>query len=148
MKNIINNDLVVWDDGYRTGIELIDNQHKVLVDLTNKLFQACRGRDGEEELHSAFKTTMGNMVEYVRFHFSAEEDMLRRINYPKFSEHKKQHEALIQMILDSVKDHMSGKPFIPNRFVRNLRDWIFGHIAVSDKDYAIFYGKLHEGVVA
>jgi hemerythrin len=36
-----NPDLVIWDDKYDTGIELIDNQHKELCSLTNELFHAC-----------------------------------------------------------------------------------------------------------
>jgi len=129
-------DMVVWDDKYATGIGLIDSQHKELFSLTNELFRACMG--GEEELKDVFKETMGRMVEYVRFHFGAEQELLQRINYPEYHEHKRQHDILIRDILGAVQEYNKGEKFVPNQFVRTMRDWILSHIALTDKQYALF----------
>ena len=126
--------IIAWNDKYSTGIELIDNQHKELVALTNQLYRACLS--GEEALGTAFKEAMSSMVNYVRFHFGAEQDLLQRVNYPDYHEHKKQHEILVKQILDTASEFNKGKKFIANKFVRTLRDWVFGHIAVYDKSYA------------
>jgi len=131
-----NTDMVVWDEKYATGIELIDSQHKELFSLTNELFRACLG--GEKELKGVFVETMGRMVEYVRFHFGAEQVMLQRINYPDYQEHKKQHDKLVRDILDAVNAHNNGEKYIPNQFVRTMRDWILGHIALTDKQYVLY----------
>ena len=130
------NDIVVWDEKYATGIDLIDIQHKELFLLTNELFRACL--TGEKALKSVFTETMGRMVDYVRFHFSAEQELLHRIKYPEYQEHKKQHENLIRDILEAVKAHHKGEKFVPNQFVRTMRDWILGHIALSDRQYAAY----------
>jgi len=127
-------DIVIWSEKYNTGVKLIDNQHRELANLTNKLYHACLSKDGEE----VFKETMSSMVDYVRFHFSAELELLERINYPGLLEHKEEHKALTKNILAAVKDYTDGKKFVPNIFVRTLRDWILGHIAVSDKLYATY----------
>jgi hemerythrin len=129
-------EVVVWEEKYSTGIALIDNQHKELISITNELFNACRG--GEEALKSIFKETMGRMVEYVRFHFGAEQELMQRINYPEYQEHKKQHDEMIRNILDAVKGYNDGRKFVPNMFVRTLRDWILSHIAFYDKRYAFY----------
>jgi hemerythrin len=131
-----NNDMVVWDEKYATGIELIDSQHKELFSLTNELFRACLGED--EELKEVFKETMERMVDYVRFHFGAEQELLQRIKYPGYPEHKKQHDILVRDILEAVQGYKEGKKFVPNQFVRTMRDWILSHIALSDKQYAVF----------
>jgi hemerythrin len=131
-----NLDMVVWDDKYATGIQLIDSQHKKLFSLTNELFRACLNKD--EALDGVFKETMGRMVEYVRFHFGAEQEMLQRIKYPDYQEHKKQHDTLVRDILESVKEYNVGKKLVPNQFVRTLRDWILSHIAVTDKLYVSY----------
>jgi hemerythrin len=131
-----NKDMVVWDEKYATGIHLIDSQHKELFSLTNELFRACLG--GDEELKDVFKETMERMVEYVRFHFGAEQELLQRVKYPEYQEHKKQHDILVRDILEAVKGYSKGEKFIPNQFVRTMRDWILSHIALIDKQYVAF----------
>jgi len=128
-----NPDMVVWDNKYATGVQLIDDQHKELFSLTNELFHACLGE--EKMLESVFKETMERMVDYVRFHFGAEQEILQRINYPEYHEHKKQHDTLVREIIESVKEYNYGKKLVPNQFVRILRDWILSHIAHYDKLY-------------
>ena len=132
-------EIVQWEAKYATGIEIIDIQHKKLVDLTNELYRACLSRDASVE--EMFKEAMGRMVEYVRYHFSEEQDLLQRINYPDYHDHKKQHDTLVMQILSAAKGYNEGKKFVPNNFVRTLKDWVFGHIAVSDKIYS---GYVHE----
>ena len=139
LKNILlkkEYSLVSWDDSYATGILLIDNQHMELVRLTNELFDACRA--GNTKAGSAFKDTMSCMVDYVRFHFSTEQELLERIHYPDYKLHKAQHEKLVKDILEAALKFSEGKSFVPNHFVRTLKEWVFGHIAVFDKNYALY----------
>jgi hemerythrin len=128
--------IVSWSDALVIGIELIDNQHKQLIELTNELFRAClRGGD---TLDSVFKETMSRMVEYVHFHFASEQAMLQRINYPNYAEHKREHDSLIKTVLEATKNYGDGKKFIPNNFVKFLKDWIVSHIGYNDKMYAAY----------
>jgi hemerythrin len=129
-------DVITWETKYATGIPLIDAQHKELVNLTNYLFLACL--TGREATKAVFKDTMHRMVDYVRFHFSAELELLKRVNYPGYEEHKKEHDTLVKTIFEAAKDFDDGKRFTPNSFVHVLKDWVFGHIALSDKQYAAY----------
>lgn len=122
-----------------TGIELIDGQHKELVNLTNELYNACFAKD--DDLQVVFKNAMSRMVEYVRFHFNAELKFLNTINYPDYSSHRKMHETLIKNILEAAKEAGEGKKFVPNNFVRTLVDWVFSHIAVYDKQYSAYVSE-------
>ena len=140
-KNILahkakKSEIVIWEDKYATGIEMIDNQHRQLVELTNQLYLACLA--GDEVLNTVFKDAMSRMVEYVRFHFSAELKLLSAINYPDYHNHKKMHDNLVNDILEAAKEYNEGRKFVPNNFVRTLKDWVFGHIAVYDKIYAAY----------
>lgn len=129
-------DIVVWDPKYVTGITLIDGQHKELVALTNDLYHACL--EGKETAGAAFKETMSRMVKYVRFHFGSEQELLQKIRYPLYAEHKKKHEELVRTILEAAKGFDKGQKFVPNNFVRILKDWIFSHIAIEDQRYALY----------
>lgn len=138
--------IVGWSEVYATRIENIDNQHKELINLTNELYQACLS--GKETANAVFKDAMKRMVDYVNFHFSTEQKLLERVKFPDAAEHKKQHDALIKKILDSVKDFDKGINFVPNNFARTLKDWILSHIAVFDKAYALYIFDLkRKGVI-
>jgi len=132
-------EIVSWSDKYATGIELIDSQHHQLVDLTNELYRACLS-GGDERLH-VFKEAMSRMVDYVRFHFTAELKLLDAIKYPDYANHKKMHNDLVAEILAASNKYDDGRQFVPNKFVRTLRDWVFGHIAVYDKVYAAYVAE-------
>jgi hemerythrin len=126
--------LVEWEDRYSVGISLIDDQHKELVRLTNELYQGCLAGNGEAE-EFFFKTIRG-VLEYTKFHFSAEEKLMENVKYPNYAEHKKQHEDFVIQLLNEVKSFQEGKKFVPNNFVRYLKDWILSHIALMDTSYA------------
>jgi len=131
-----NAEIVSWDAKLATGITSIDKQHKELVELTNKLFHACLSK--QEDVDSTFREAMSRLVEYVRHHFSDEQVLLERIKFPNYTEHKKEHDSLIKEILEASKDYGAGKKFVPNHFARLLKDWIFGHIMLTDMLYAAY----------
>jgi len=142
VQNLLNDgnkDLVTWGDSYTLGIELIDNQHKELVRLTNELFRACLA--GNETAETAFKAAMAQMVDYVRFHFSTELELFKRINYPNYQEHKKEHDTMVMNILEASKEFSAGKKFVAHNFVRTLKDWILSHIAFADKLYVAYINE-------
>ncbi|WP_010260937.1 bacteriohemerythrin [Treponema primitia] len=128
--------LVEWDDRYSVGIPLIDDQHKELIRLTNELYKGCLA--GDEAAHDYFMSAVKGTVDYVKYHFSAEEKLLENAKYPEIADHKRQHEGFIKQILGDVQSYQGGKKFVPNVFVRYLKDWILSHIAVMDKKYAAY----------
>ena len=138
--------LVTWSELFAVGIDLIDNQHRELVNLTNQLYKACT--TSEETLSVLFKDHLHSMVEYVRFHFTAELKLLERIKYPDYQEHKKQHDQLVIQILEAAKEFEGGKKLVPNHFVRTLKDWVFGHIGIYDQQYAAYVREQkHKGLL-
>ncbi|GHV68732.1 hemerythrin [Spirochaetia bacterium] len=127
--------IVEWDDKYSVKIPFIDEQHKTLIEHTNTLYQGCLSGT-EEEKTAYFMEAVKSVVEYTKFHFSAEEKMLQNVSYPQLAVHKRQHEEFVQKLVDEVKGFQNGEKLVPNNFVRFLRDWILSHIAMEDTQYA------------
>ena len=128
--------MVEWNNKYATGIELIDGQHRELIQLTNELYAACLQGDGMAR--EVFRDALRRVVDYTRYHFAVEEALLERIGFPVLVCHRKQHETLIKEVLEAVKDYEGGRKFVPNVFVRTLKDWVLTHIALADKAYASY----------
>jgi hemerythrin len=125
------NNIVSWHNSYSIGIPLIDEQHKELINLTNKLFNSCI--QGNESSKIIFMRTIRGAVDYVGYHFSTEEKVMERINYPGLAPHKKEHADFVKEVLHEVENFKSGKKFTPISFVHYLKDWVLTHIAVTDK---------------
>ena len=133
---------VSWDVSYDVGVPSVDKQHRHLVDLINNLYNACLGE--KAELEETFRDVMKELVDYVMIHFKDEESIMEEINYPGLKEHKQKHEKFVKEILESVNAYRNGKQFVPNAFVRFLRDWLFNHILLTDKEMARYYLSLKE----
>jgi hemerythrin len=135
-----NKNLVEWDNRYSIGIPLIDEQHKTLIEITNRLFLECLDADAEVK----FRGIVKEVVNYVKYHFSAEEKILERIGYPGIEGHKREHEFFVRELLVKVQAFEEGQKYVPNLFARFLRDWILAHIAMSDKAYSTYLFSLKE----
>jgi hemerythrin len=125
---------VEWDDRYSVGIPLIDEQHKELIRLTNELYLGCL--TGDDEAREFFFNAVRGAMDYVKYHFSAEEKMMEKIKYLYLAEHRKRHEDFVLKLIEDVKSFQGGRKFVPNNFVRFLKDWILSHIAIEDIQYA------------
>ena len=122
---------VKWQDAFSVGSELIDNQHKGLVDMTNSLFQSCERHD---EMLS-FMRTIQKAVNYAKTHFATEEKFMQKTNYPEYALHKSQHDSFVAEVLKQVKK-FEENACTPLDFALFLKEWLLNHIAVSDKKYS------------
>lgn len=130
-------DFVSWDSSYDVKIEIVDKQHRHLVALMNELYDACLGERGA--LEQKFKDVMKELVDYVLVHFKDEERIMESVKYPRLQEHRQKHQDFVKAMLGSVNAYTSGKQFVPNTFVRFLRDWLFNHILIEDKELSRYY---------
>ena len=125
--------IVKWQDSFSVGIKVIDEQHMKLIKLTNKLFASCMTGQERTKSDSVFMAVINEVIDYVGYHFSTEEKVMERINYPAYKVHKQEHINFVKEVLVKVEEFNSGKINAPLAFVYYLRDWIFHHIAVNDK---------------
>ena len=139
-----NSAIIEWDERFPIGIPAIDGQHQRLVQLTNNLHSACR--KNPETANHHFTENAHEMVTYVRYHFSTEEKLMLLLDFPGYSDHKKEHESFIREILIQNQKFSEEKHLVPNRLVRFFKEWILSHIADCDKAMAVFFlnTKYHE----
>ncbi|MDR0457280.1 MAG: bacteriohemerythrin [Treponema sp.] len=133
-------DLVTWSNTFSVGIKLIDDQHKILLNIVNDMFNHVVGDEEAERVY--FREIIQKAVNYVKIHFSTEEKIILNTRFSGYAEHKKEHEAFILAIVDKVRDFEAGKRLTLTEFTRFLREWILTHIAIMDKQYFNYFKQI------
>jgi len=135
-----NQNHVTWSESYSMGIKVIDDQHKGLLDFVNDLFSHSTGNEKEEMEY--FKKVIQQAVKYIKEHFSTEEKLMLATKFPGYAEHKKIHDEFTLTVVNSVKDFEGGKRLVLEKFAYFLKDWVLSHVAVMDKQYALYFKKI------
>jgi len=133
-------DFVTWSNKFASGIKLIDDQHKGLVDLVNEMFKHVTGNAVQERNY--FNIVIQEAVNYVKVHFATEEKMMIATKFSGYQEHKKEHESFILAVVENIKDYESGKRHTLSSFTRFLKDWILSHVALMDKKYFDYFNTI------
>lgn len=131
---------IEWSNELSVGIEEIDAQHQVLVDLLNEIHEAIQQR------HAAEVTTqiLDRIGEYTRVHFAVEESLMRILHYPEYERHKEEHDKLIVQLNDLSEKLNSGKSSISFELAHFLKVWLTRHIMEADKRYTGYF--LSQGI--
>lgn len=128
---------IVFDEALYTGNELIDNEHKELIDRVNKLVESCE--NGKEKV-TAVKT-LDFLMDYTDFHFSDEEKLQQEVGYDKLEQHKVQHEDFKKSV-DELRQMLEEEEGPTDAFVeavnKNISQWLVNHIQGWDKAVAEF----------
>lgn len=122
---------VVWKPYYSVDNASLDMEHKIIVGLINELYAAVISKKEEGDL----KAISDRLVRYTNKHFQHEEQVMRECDYPRFYDHKLEHEHLRQRTLDfhNNLDLVTGRDML-----RFLKEWWREHIQKSDKAYASY----------
>ncbi|EXJ12631.1 bacteriohemerythrin [Imhoffiella purpurea] len=126
---------VEWSDALSVGIEEIDAQHRVLVELVNEMHDAIQEHHASEAIHGI----LDKLAEYTRIHFAVEESLMRILDYPDYEVHKHQHEELIRTLRDLQDKVASGKTAVGFELMHFLKLWLTKHIIESDKEYGSYF---------
>jgi hemerythrin-like metal-binding protein len=124
--------LMEWQDSYSLGIVAIDLQHRVLMDMTNRLHKAALGEKNGDDIEYA----MNELLTYVEFHFSFEERLLAECGYPSLIEHRDSHQGLLAEFRALQADINGGRLVLNDRVMNFLQGWLTHHIVSSDRDFA------------
>ncbi|MEE4243174.1 MAG: bacteriohemerythrin [Desulfopila sp.] len=114
-----------WDESLRVGVEVIDNQHKILFDLANDLHNAVNTGAGRQVVDTLFSV----IVNYSFKHFTTEEELVDDLG--NYQDHCCQHYKLIKQLHQYVLDFRNNRTdgIGPGEF---LETWLLGHIREYD----------------
>jgi len=134
------NDLIIWDSSFSVNHDVIDEQHKVLIDIINKFYHAFENARAFSEL----KNILDEMVDYARYHFAIEEKIIEDNNLVFLELHKKEHEFFIEKAKIFQQRFLSQDITLSFDVMDFLRNWLIDHILVKDKYLAEEFKKLNQ----
>lgn len=130
--------LMVWNDRLSVGIEAIDRDHRKLVMLMNALYDAVNAGSGKDLI----VPLMDELVAYCEYHFSHEEALFSRFNYPEALEHAFEHAAMAEWCEKTQSDLRDQRLPAPSlHVITYLKDWVFDHIMGSDRRFGVYLAK-------
>jgi len=121
-------DWVRWEDSLSVGIDVIDEHHRYLFDLTNDLFEVVSGKRGASEVARVMKA----LGQYAQVHFRAEERMMEHYGYLGIGVQQHQHADFARR-LGMFYDELHYNPLTAQfEVLIYLRNWLLHHIVHED----------------
>ncbi|ADH86206.1 bacteriohemerythrin [Desulfurivibrio alkaliphilus] len=123
---------VVWSREFELGLDIIDRQHRELIERINSLLNAVRQGKGREES----MTLLRFLQEYVIEHFRSEEIYMRHMGYQDYETHKEMHDTFVADLHDLTAE--VEKTGITSEHVvqinKRVINWVVAHIFLVDKN--------------
>ncbi len=128
-------DLIQWTDKLSVGVESLDNDHKRLIDLINKLAETTQA--GEDR--AVVGDVLTELVDYTHYHFAREEKIQEAGGYPDLERHKDIHADLTEQVEEVKADfEASDATGVGRDVLLFLSDWLRKHIMGEDMKYVAY----------
>ena len=129
-------ELIIWQDSYSVGIELMDQHHRKIIQCINDLIVQNHKQSNSEKNAEL----LNRLSEYSSEHLAVEEALLKKYDYPEFAEHKQQHESYLESLDTLITEREITT--VDSHLLEFLHGWWLNHILDEDMRYkAFFAGK-------
>ena len=120
--------LLHWERRYSVGIEGVDHEHRELVDLINRLYEEARVLGSKVAVLGFF----GDLFKAISAHFALEERIMRERGYDQLTQHKNDHERLLDEIRDIMEDYEVTDLLDEQLLSQRLDAWFSRHFETHD----------------
>ena len=126
-----------WSPEYSVGVGKIDEQHKRLILMLNRLHDTIEATTSSE----AIAELITQMLTYGQEHFKTEENLLAEHRFPLFDQHKLCHVNYRKKVADLCMASAIDVPEVPQVMLNFLTEWWRNHILKEDMTYKPFFNE-------
>lgn len=135
-----------WSNYFVTGIDVVDQQHRHLVDLINAAspFLAAEGSmDAREAEH-----LLDELTDYATFHFGTESELMkeRGVDRRHVKHHLASHGEFVAQVGELRQQFEAHHAITGRQFLNFLADWLVFHILGEDQAMARQIHAIDEGI--
>lgn len=121
-----------WDPRYDIGVDAMNREHRILLDLMARLQTLCEQRAAKPTVAAA----LDKLAAYTAQHFRDEEAFLETLQYAE----RKLHGVIHKQLLDKLEAHRAAFAASPSAklsddFFHFLKSWLSAHILGIDMKY-------------
>lgn len=116
--------LIIWDEKLFTGHDLIDQQHRCLVETFNRLHSAMMQGKGKQELEGI----LAFLQDFIKVHFETEETLMKDCHYSDLANHREGHALLRTRVRDTVTRFKEDPALMTLPVIQLLNDYLVDHL--------------------
>jgi len=136
---MISHEPILWNDSFLTGIDRIDEQHKVLVNTLNEANARLAGNVTRELLEQITR----DLLSYAIYHFETEETLMQEYGYAGLAtgdaeKHRQEHRSFSQQVVALREGLRDGRLVTREELLSFLNNWLINHILYTDKQLGEF----------
>ena len=123
---------LVWQDRFNIGVDFIDQEHKKLFSILNKLL-ANRNKDGKSQW--VCQEGIKYFKEHAMRHFSEEEAYMASISYAGYETHRRLHDNFRKKTIPALEKELKQTKYSEdaiNHFLGVCSGWLIGHTLTED----------------
>ncbi|MCP4337750.1 MAG: hemerythrin family protein [Desulfobulbaceae bacterium] len=128
-------DVINWKDEYSVGVKEMDDQHKKLIGMVNKLISEQKSLTDPRTIADL----LTEMTEYAQVHFRAEEYLMAEYGYDQKDLQETQHQAFIDETIAFYSATDIGPNILSTALLDYLATWLIEHILKEDMKYKEFF---------
>lgn len=117
---------IVWSEEHLVGVDIIDTEHRALIDLFNSILVVSKSNNYPEL--AILLEQLGN---FTASHFENEEALMAQFDYAHAAQHRIDHQKLLAEFGHQVDDwrnrHISAE-----LLCRFMYRWLLRHVIASD----------------
>lgn len=130
---------IIWRENMATGISVIDNDHKRLIEITNQIVELLNSlpeksfTEASAEIEQAFIF----LHDYTKVHFKREEMIFRAIGHEEHKKHAVHHKDVIMKLVKSYNNFKEGAAngnldTTADQLIKILHFWLMDHVIKED----------------
>jgi diguanylate cyclase (GGDEF)-like protein/hemerythrin-like metal-binding protein/PAS domain S-box-containing protein len=124
-------DIFRWSDGFAIGLKTVDDQHRNLVEILNRLALFHTSHAADDDLLRVFD----ELLKYTVYHFSTEEAFMaeHRVTEAHTTAHRRAHKEFVEIALAARKDAEGAPRDVTGPTLAFLTKWLIQHILGMDR---------------
>jgi len=119
-----------WSEDYATGVERIDDDHKMIFKMSEDFRAALDNGKGE----SVYSVLLDSLTLYCRGHFGFEEQCMTKFRCPVAEKNEKAHQTFLET-LSEFQERYAANGYNYNdarKLVGTVDGWLENHICRID----------------